>query len=96
MITATYPTGLFSSTFFGTARIEETKSCLVEDQKNHISLSVTFDKVKKKPSDYFSTHILVNDLPTDSVSGTYLGYIDIGGVRYWDARDFEPFDILLC
>lgn len=28
--------------------------------------------------------------------GTYLGYIDINKNRYWDARDFEGYDILMC
>lgn len=95
-ITATYPTGVFSSTFFGTSRIEETKTCLIQDTKNNISLSVSFDKVKKRPSDYFDSHILVNNLPTERVFGTYLGYIEIGGIRYWDARDFEGHDIIMC
>lgn len=34
-------------------------------------------------------------MPTDEVYGTYLGYINIGGIRYWDARDFEGYEIIM-
>lgn len=94
-ITASYPTGVFSSTFIGTSRIEETKSCLIEDEKNKLSLNINFGKEKKRPSDFFSSEILREGIPIEKFYGTYLGYINIGSHRYWDARDFEGYDLLM-
>lgn len=50
--------------------------------------------MKKKPSDYFETHIHHKNAPVHKIEGTYLGYISIDGVKYWDGRDFNPEDFV--
>ena len=49
--------------------------------------------MKNKPSDYFSSEITQNKKLVGKVSGTYLGYIDIDGKRYFDHREFIPFSV---
>ena len=39
---------------------------------------------------------MVNGVPTEKVYGTYCGYVEMGNDRYWDARDFEPYDLIMC
>jgi len=28
--------------------------------------------------------------------GTYLGYVEFDGIRYWDIREFKPFPVIPC
>ena len=74
--------------------------------KNGIQAEVKLGGVKKQPKDYFSGVIRQKATNSDkwhdlcSVSGTYLGYIQFDGVRYWDLRETQiqevtgvPFEV---
>lgn len=43
------------------------------------------------PSDFFDCHIKAGEKKISHVFGTYCGFIEIDGIRYWDARDFDPY-----
>ena len=49
--------------------------------------------MKKKQSDYFEASINVNGKSVSKISGTYLGWIDIDGMRYYDYRHCMPFEL---
>ena len=51
--------------------------------------------MKKKPSDYFKSDIFVGEKALSKINGSYCGYVEIDGIRYWDARDFEPYEITM-
>ena len=62
------------------------------DEANGVQAELKFGTVKKKPKDYFSGVIrqrTANGKWVDLIGfqGTYLGYIDFDGVRYWDLRE---------
>lgn len=62
------------------------------DEANGIQAELKFGSVKKKPKDYFSGVVrqkTFNDKWVDltTFKGTYLGYIEFDGVRYWDLRE---------
>jgi len=43
-------------------------------------------ETKKRPKDWFDGEITVNGATVSKARGTYMGFLDIGGVRYWDQR----------
>lgn len=49
--------------------------------------------MKKKPSDFFDCFIKCGEKKISHVFGTYCGFVEIDGVRYWDARDFDAYEI---
>lgn len=48
------------------------------------------------PSDYFDSSIKIGGKTVSRIFGTYCGFIEIDGIRYWDARDYEPYEIMHC
>lgn len=57
-----------------------------QDQQNNIEANIKFGKVKKKPSDYFQGVITVDGVEVSTIYGSYMGFLDFGGIRYWDFR----------
>lgn len=51
--------------------------------------------IKDRPSDYFEGHILKKDKKVSKFYGTYCGFLDFDGVRYWDGRHMQGFKIRL-
>ena len=45
------------------------------------------------PSDYFNSFIKCGEKQISRVYGTYCGFIEIDDIRYWDVRDYEPYEI---
>jgi hypothetical protein len=43
--------------------------------------------VKKRTQDYFTGEIHKDGKKIMDVNGNYLGFMDIGGVRYFDVRE---------
>lgn len=43
--------------------------------------------------DFFQGDIKADNKPVASIYGTYLGFIEFNGKRYWDARDQEIFQL---
>lgn len=65
------------------------------DEKNDIFCNIEFDKVRKRPTDYFESVLVVNGKASEKVFGTYCGYIEFNGARYWDGRDTSALHIEL-
>lgn len=63
------------------------------DEKNGLEIKIEFGKVKKRPSDYFAGKIYKSGNEIGVIEGTYLGYIDIDGKRYWDFNKITPHKI---
>jgi hypothetical protein len=89
----TCPEEVFSGTFFGAMRHESLGTMTASDNAgNHCLINI--GKIRGKPSDY-----LEGDLKNASgeviskLFGSYLGYLEFDGVRYWDVRSTHPFKI---
>ena len=54
---------------------------------------MTLGKVKKKPTDYVEGDIKQNGKIVSKMYGSYMGFLEWDGIRYWDARDILPFRI---
>jgi hypothetical protein len=80
----------YSGTFLGTMRHETLGDVVFSDPVNKIEATIFTGKVKKKPSDYIQGDIKVNGKVVSSCYGTYLGFIEFDGKRYWDIREILP------
>lgn len=83
----------YTGTFWGTMKHETLGSIEFIDKKNNIKAVITLGKTKKKPTDYFSGEITVNGKVVSKCTGSYNGFIDFDGIRYWDFRKIKPFRI---
>ena len=63
------------------------------DAGHGLKCELKFSGQKGKPSDYFLGTVTEADREVCTVSGTYLGYMDFGEERYWDARYIQPFPL---
>jgi len=88
----TIPNELIDGVFLGTTVHETTGNMEFKDEENGIYCEIQFGKIKKKPSDYFEGIITVNGEAVSKISGSYLGFIDIDGKRYFDYRHVTPFE----
>ena len=79
----------------GTLRSEATDSVYFKDVKNDLKAEIVFGKVKKKPTDYFESAIYKGGKSVCKFDGTYCGYINFDGVRYWDGRYLKSFRVTL-
>jgi len=77
----------YNNSFFGTIRQESIGEFHFKDLKNGFELNLKLDNVKKKPSDYFQGEVKLKNIVVSKIYGTYCGYIEFGGIRYWDIRD---------
>ena len=80
---------LFKNTFIGTLTHQIQGTMTYMDEKNGVSAELKFGNVKKKPNDYFTGAIRQRAgngkwVDVKEIKGTYLGYVDFDGVRYWD------------
>ena len=55
-----------------------------------MSAEIKLGKVKKKPSDYFKGTISQNGKVLSEIYGSYMGFCEFDGMRYWDFRDSIP------
>jgi len=92
VIQNTLPNEYFSGTLLGTTVHETVGSMEFTDVENKIYCKLTFGNVKKKPTDYFECQVLVENKPVSTIKGTYLGWIDVDGQRYFDYRQMVPFE----
>lgn len=51
--------------------------------------------IQHRPSDYFEGSILQKGKSVSKFYGTYCGFIDFDGVRYWDGRGVQGVKIRL-
>ena len=84
----------FKNTIFGTLAHQIKGTIIYTDKKHGIQAELKFGGVKKKAKDYFSGVIKQAALNAperwvelSSFTGTYLGYIEFDGQRYWDVRE---------
>jgi len=77
----------FNNSFFGTIRQESIGEISFKDLKNGFELVLKLGNVKKKTSDYFQGEIKLKNSVVSKVYGTYVGYMEFGGTRYWDVRE---------
>jgi len=99
-ITFNCPNEYFTNSLIGTLKHEVEGPMIFLDEANQLECIVTFGKVKGKPSDYVEGLIIRNGTTLISkLSGTYLGWLEFDGRRYWDARHVTPnrvtFDVNL-
>lgn len=90
-----FPNELYSGTLMGTLKQESVGKMIFTDEKNGLYCEIKFGDVKKKPTDYFQGDILQNGKAISKVYGTYLGYIDFDGNRYFDHRMVTPHTIYM-
>mmetsp|Transcript_8977 Transcript_8977/g.17346 ORF Transcript_8977/g.17346 Transcript_8977/m.17346 type:complete len:222 (+) Transcript_8977:677-1342(+) len=94
-ITINCPNESFCSTFIGTPRNEVMGTVVFIDEANNLEVIVNIGGVKGKPSDYVEGLMISNRTQLVSkLSGTYLGWLDFDGSRYWDVRFVPSFDIM--
>ncbi|CAG9326920.1 KES1_7 [Blepharisma stoltei] len=88
------PEEVFSGTFFGTMRHESLGVVEFNDEGNGYKCKLQFGGNKNMPSDYiFGSIIDSNGNSISTIKGTYCGYIDFDGRRYWDARHIRPYEV---
>ena len=47
--------------------------------------------MKKRPQDYFTGEITQGGVKVAEVNGTYMGYMEVNGIRLWDARECDSY-----
>jgi hypothetical protein len=84
---------VFNGTFFGSLRHESLGNSTYKDNYGN-RCTIKIGGIKGKPSDYLHGEIFNHAGEVVSkVSGTYAGYLDFDGCRYWDARQIKGFPI---
>lgn len=78
----------------GTLRHQTIGSLNYKAPSCNLEATINFGTVKGKQQDYFTGEIKVRSKVASRVYGTYLGFAEFDGVRYWDARDFKPLPLL--
>jgi len=91
-IHSTLPNEAIGGTLLGTTVHESVGNMEFKDEENGIYCNIHFGKVKGKPSDYFDGVVTVNNEPVSKIFGSYLGFIDVDGKRYFDYRYVQPFE----
>ena len=60
-----------------------------------IEATYTFGAAGRKyPRDYFTGEIKRDGEVVSKIFGSFMGYVDFDGVRYWDGRRMQNFEIL--
>jgi hypothetical protein len=83
----------YDGTLFGKCIYRSTGSIEFVDKTNQITCKIVIGKTKKKLNDYFEGEIKVAGKSVSKVTGTYLGWLEIDGYRYFDHRHIAPFKL---
>lgn len=83
----------FKNTLWGTLVHMITGKIEFRDEINDITAFYEFGNCgnNKKPKDYFAGKIIQNGKEVSDIYGTYAGYCDFNGQRYFDARVIQNF-----
>lgn len=83
----------YEGVFIGTLREATIGTFSIKDINHGFSFKTKIGHdLEKRPKDYFIGHIdNKNGKAVCGVFGTYLGYVNFEGVRYWDGRKTKPF-----
>ncbi|KAM3145464.1 Oxysterol-binding protein 4 [Paramecium bursaria] len=82
----------YSGTIFGKMRVETLGQSIYKTSSG-LEAVIRFGEVKGKPSDYFVGVIRQDGVDICKIYGSYMGFIEFDGVRYWDHRQNHPFKI---
>lgn len=85
----------YSGSFWGSMKVESKGKIQFIDKQNDISAWVEFDSVRWKPSDYLTGEVRVKGKRVCKISGSYLGFLEFGEDRYWDANVILPYECKL-
>lgn len=66
-----------------------------EDKTFGFYAEIMLGKIKKKPTDYFDGNIVKDGKVCSKIYGTYLGFIDFDGIRYWEKDMLIPHRVLI-
>ncbi len=90
----------FKNTIFGTLHHQIRGTVIYTDQQNGIQAELKYGNIKKKAKDYFSgviRHRAANTvdkwIDLIQIKGTYLGWIEFDGIRYWDLRETKTQEV---
>jgi hypothetical protein len=92
----TFPNEYYDGSLLGTTVHSSVGDLEFTDEGNGIYCKIELGKVKKRPSDYIEGTITVNGEPVSKLTGTYLGYLEFDGKRYFDFRHVQPFKTQLA
>lgn len=76
---------------FGRTKHETLGDIQFVDKANDIVCTLKIGKVKKRPTDFLEGEIKVTGKVVSRVFGSYLGFLDFDGVRYWDVKHHLPY-----
>lgn len=89
------PNDNFANFLWGTLIHNLTGTCSFVDEKNGIEASYTFGEAGRKYArDYFTGEIKKDGVVVSKIFGSFMGYVDFDGVRFWDGRRMQNFEIL--
>ena len=89
------PNDNFANFLWGTLIHNLTGTCNFVDEKNGIEAYYTFGEAGRKyPKDYFAGEIKKDGVVVSKIFGSFMGYVDFDGVRFWDGRRMQNFEIL--
>ena len=71
-----------------------TGDCEFTDEANGITAHYSIGGAKGYGKDYVVGEIKKNGQVVSKLFGTYMGYIEFDGVRYWDIRKARAFGII--
>ena len=98
-VTFTPPPDAFKNTLWGGALVHQiTGRVEFEDATNGVTAYYEIGNggVKNNPKDYLKGEILRNGESVSKIFGSYMGYVEIDGERYWDVRgqvNYLPVDL---
>lgn len=83
----------FHNTLWGTLVHCLCGTCEFWDEKSGVTAVYTIGP-KGKGRDYVTGEIKKNGVTVSRLYGTYMGYLEFDGVRYWDIRNMQNFALL--
>lgn len=92
LITYNFAKEKYSGSFMGTMKVESKGLITFSDAANNITAELLIGGVKKKPSDYLAGTIKQNNVIVSLIYGTYMGFLEFDGQRYWDFKHVLPFE----
>jgi hypothetical protein len=62
------------------------------DEMNDITGFIEIGSVRRKPRDYLQGYIeQYGEKVCEKIEGTYMGYVDFDGERYFDVREMDNY-----
>jgi len=84
---------VFGNTLMGTCHHILHGKFVFQDEKNGVTGYCNVGDVKGRPRDYLDGHIERNgQVVCEQIEGTYMGYMDFDGQRYFDVRHLEMLE----